>query len=255
MLKYLLNIIVYLALAVWIGSLVFFGAGVASVLFQPGMLPGKTMAGAINSVILGRLGTIEIIAGVLLVGGTLYTAARYKHLLNWFVLLLASGMLATAVYYTGTLYPRMDMLRTEIGDFDHVPAEKMLLKAQFDDGHRLYSLLVQCVLGAGVVVLVLHTAAMVRYTELSANRYKTLETEWLRFKETLSHPVTMLAQPVTMLAKAVGVMDDKTDEGEAASDTAGTNGSSAHDAHNGSHANGELPNGHHEKKKVASGPR
>lgn len=197
MLKYLLNIVVYLALAVWIGSLVFFGAGVASVLFQPDMLPGRTLAGAVNSVILGRLGKIEIVAGVLLVGGTLYTAARYKHLLNWLVLLLSVGMLATAIYYTGTLYPRMESLRVAIGDFDHLPAEKMTLKAQFDEGHVLYSTLVKGVLGAGLLVLALHTVAMVRYTEHQANRYRTLEHEWLQFKDSLAHPMTTLAKIVS----------------------------------------------------------
>ncbi len=196
MLKYLLNIIVYLALAIWIGSLVFFGAGVAAVLFQPDMLPGRTMAGAVNSVILGKLGKIEIIAGVLLVGGTLYTAARYKHLLNWVVLLLSAGMLATAIYYTGTLFPRIDAIRVAVGDFDHVPAEKMVLKAEFDRGHEQYSMLVKGVLGAGLLVLVLHTVAMVRYTEFQANRYRTLEVEWLRLRERLSHPVSTLARIV-----------------------------------------------------------
>jgi Domain of unknown function (DUF4149) len=183
MLKYILNIVVYLALAIWIGSLVFFGAGVASLLFQPDMLPSRTLAGAVNSAILGRLGKIEIVAGVLLVGGTFYTAVRYKHLLNWAVLVLSAAMLVTAAYYTSTLYPKMDTLRVEIGDFDRLPAEKAALREQFDQGHATYSALVKGVLATGVLVLVLHTIAFVRYTEVHANRYKVLEDEWRRFKE------------------------------------------------------------------------
>ena len=79
----------------------------------------------------------------------------------------------------------MDTLRMEIGDFDHIPAEKLALREQFDNGHATYSALVKGVLGAGVLVLVLHTIAFVRYTEVHANKYKVLEDEWKLFKEKL----------------------------------------------------------------------
>lgn len=178
MLKYLLNVVVYLALAMWIGGLVFFGAGVASLLFQPGVLPNHTMAGAVNSAILGRLNYIEIAAGVLLMGGTFYTAVRYRQWLNWLVLVVVIGMVGTAAYYTGTLYPKMESLRVAIGDFDNIPAEKLSLKNEFDQGHKLYSSLAKGVLGAGVLVLILHTVAFVRYTESHARRYRALESDW-----------------------------------------------------------------------------
>jgi len=183
MLKYVLNIVVYLSLALWIGSLVFFGAGVASLLFQPDMLPSRTLAGAVNSAILGRLGKIEIVAGVLLVGGTFYAAFRYRHVLNWVVLVISAAMLVTAAYYTTTLFPKMDALRVEIGDFDHVPTEKLALREEFEQGHKTYSSLVKGVLAGGVLVLVLHTIAFVRYTEVHARRYRTLESEWKKLKE------------------------------------------------------------------------
>jgi hypothetical protein len=178
MLKYVLNVIIYLALAVWIGSLVFFGAGVASVLFQPELNLGRTLAGAINTTILRRLGMIELAAGVLLVGGTFYTAFRYKHALNWVVLVLSVGMLATAFYYTNVLYPKMEETRVAIGDFDNVPVEKMELKAQFDQGHKKYSALVKGVLAGGILVLILHTVAFVRYTEMHEGRYRELHSKW-----------------------------------------------------------------------------
>jgi hypothetical protein len=178
MLKYVLNVIIYLALALWIGSLVFFGAGVASTLFQPDLGLGRTLAGAINSAILHKLGMIELAAGVLLVGGTFYTAIRYRSWMNWVVLVLSVGMLATAVYYTNVLFPRIDELRIAIGDFDNVPAEKAAWRAEFGREHELYSTLVKGVLGAGVLVLVLHTIAFVRYTELHAERYRELHSKW-----------------------------------------------------------------------------
>ncbi|MEO5930200.1 MAG: DUF4149 domain-containing protein [Candidatus Kapaibacterium sp.] len=183
MLKYILNVVIYLSLAVWIGSLVFFGAGVASLVFQSGMLPDHTMAGELNSAILDRLRHIEIVAGVLLLGGTFYTAFRYRHWLNWLVLVIALGMLGTAGYYSSVLYPKMEGLRKTIGNFDNIPAEKMELKAEFDRGHVLYSTLVKGVLGGGVLVLILHTIAFVRYTELHASRYRRLENDWRQLTE------------------------------------------------------------------------
>lgn len=183
MFKYLLNVVVYLALAVWIGSIVFFGAGVASVVFQPDLLPSRTLAGVVNSAILGRLGRIEIIAGVLLVGGTLYTAAHYKRWLNWGVFLIAVAMLGATAYTNSTLYPKMDGLRVAIGNFDHIPAEKEPLKAEFDRGHKLYSNIEKGILLGGVLVLILHTVAFVRHTELHMRRYRTLESEWRKLAE------------------------------------------------------------------------
>jgi hypothetical protein len=188
MLKYVLNVIIYLALAVWIGSLVFFGAGVASVLFQPELNLGRTLAGAINTMILRRLGMIELAAGVLLVGGTFYTAFRYKHVLNWVVLVISVAMLGTAFYYTNVLYPKMETVRVAIGDFDNVPVEKMELKAEFDQGHKRYSTLVKGVLAGGILVLILHTVAFVRYTEMHEDRYRELHSRWRAHLEKAPEP-------------------------------------------------------------------
>lgn len=165
MFKYLFNIVVYLALAVWIGSIVFFGAGVASMLFQPDILPSRTMAGMVNSAILGRLGRVEIISAVLLVGGTLYMAAHYRRWLNWAALAIAVGMLGATAYTNASLYPKMDQLRITIGDFDRLPAEKAGMKAEFDRGHKLYSNLEKGILFGGILVLILHTAGLVSAAE------------------------------------------------------------------------------------------
>lgn len=204
MFKYLFSIVIYLALAVWIGSIVFFGAGVASVLFQPDVLPSRTMAGMVNSAILGRLGKVEIVAGVLLVGGTLFTAAYYQRWLNWLSFAIALGMLATTAYTNSTLYPKMDALRVSISDFDHIPAEKMELKGEFDKGHKLYSNLEKGVLLAGVLVLILHTVAFVRHAEVQARRFNLLESEWRRLKDE-RRPVQQETRPVEQPAPAIAV--------------------------------------------------
>jgi hypothetical protein len=160
MMRYAANILVYLALSVWIGGLVVFGAVVAPALFG-GTLP-RTVAGAVNTVILNRLGMLEIVAGVVLVGGTLYGVIRVGSWMNWGALVLSIAMLATAAYYTNVLFPDVNRLRIEIGSFESIPAEKAPLKAEFDRGHALYSTLAKGVLGAAIAVLVLHTVSLVR---------------------------------------------------------------------------------------------
>ena len=158
--RYAANILVYLSLALWIGGLITFGAIVAPVLFG-GTLP-RTVAGAMNTAVLSRLGMLEIVAGVVLVGGTLYGAMRVGSWMNWSALVLSIAMLATAAYYTNVLFPEVNRLRIEIGSFEAIPAEKEPLKAQFDRGHALYSSLAKGVLAAAVAVLVLHTISLVR---------------------------------------------------------------------------------------------
>lgn len=175
MFKYLFNVLVYLALGVWIGSIVFFGAGVASLLFQPDLLLSRTTAGMINSAILGRLGRVEIIAAVLLVGGTLYMAAHYRRWLNWAALAVAVGMLGATAYTNASLYPKMDQLRITIGDFDRLPAEKAEMKAEFDRGHKLYSNLEKGILFGGILVLILHTSALVSAAERGQDMRSTKE--------------------------------------------------------------------------------
>jgi len=177
MLRYTLNIVILLALGIWIGSLVFFGAGVASIVFSPGLLPDRTTAGALNSAILGRLGIVEIVCGVLLLAGALYMAVRGRTWMNWVVLLLGIAMLGTAAYYTNILYPQMDALRLSIGNFDHISSEKMALKEAFDQGHVLYSSLVKGVLLAGIVSLILHTIYLVRGANPRREQVPTLAPE------------------------------------------------------------------------------
>src|SRR5437868_561323 len=102
--KSFLNVLIILSLGIWIGSLVFFGVGVASIVFTPGLLPDRTIAGAVNSAILGRLVVLELICGILLLGGAIYMAVRSKRWLNWTVLALTVMMLGTSIYYSTTLF-------------------------------------------------------------------------------------------------------------------------------------------------------
>lgn len=171
MLKYIVSVLIYLALSVQIGSVLFFGFGVAPTLFRqeaiPGqrLIPSKTLAGAVNSAILGRLGMIEMAACVVLLLGAVYAAFRYEQWMNWVVLALAVVMMAGVYYSTTVLFPRVDQLRRSIGNFDSISTEKQAAKLEFDDGHKQFSNIAKAVLLAAVLTLVLHTAGLVRYAE------------------------------------------------------------------------------------------
>jgi len=159
--KYLLNILMILALGIWLGSILFFGLGVASVLFAPGMLDGRTEAGAVNSAILARLGVMEVVCGVVVLAGALYMAVRGKRVLNWIVLLCSVVMLATASYNAFQLFPEINAMRVSIGDFDAVASEKESLRSEFNAQHQTYSMLVKGEFAVGVLALVLHVTTLV----------------------------------------------------------------------------------------------
>ena len=173
MFRYVVNSLFVLALAIWIGSLVFFGAAVAPSIFNPALIASRTQAGAINVAILGRLRVIETVACVIVVGGAVYGVYRTGSWLSWGVLVLALGMTITSLYYNNILFPRLNELRIAIGSFDHVATEKSALHAAFEQGHAHYSLMVKVVLIAGIVALVLHSASLVNY------RLRTEHLRWL----------------------------------------------------------------------------
>ena len=122
MLKYVVSVLIYLALSVQIGSVLFFGFGVAPTLFRqeivPGtrLIPSNTLAGAINSAILSRLGMIEMAACVVLLLGAVYAAFRYEQWMNWVVLVLSVGMLAAVFYSTTVVFPGDQLQVSKYGD-------------------------------------------------------------------------------------------------------------------------------------------
>lgn len=190
MLRYVVNALVLLALAVWIGSLVFFGAAVAPVVFDASLVVSRTTSGAINAAILARLGLIETVAGIVLLGGAMYGVYRTGSWLSWGVLVLAVGMAGTSFYYNNVLFPRMNEVRIAIGSFDHVAAEKTSLRTEFEKGHRRYSLLVRCVLAAGILALVFHSSSLVRF------RLRTQRLRWLAETGPFTHHVDRGDEPL-----------------------------------------------------------
>lgn len=163
MFRYVVNSLVILALAIWVGSIVLFGAAVAPVVFDRTIVASRTQAGEINAAILAHLAVIESVAAVVIVGGAVYGVYRTGSWLSWGVLVIAIAMASAAYYNSRVLFPRVNELRLAIGSFDPVPAEKAALKAEFDSLHKQSAFMVRCLLVGGVIALVLHGSSLVRY--------------------------------------------------------------------------------------------
>ena len=142
----ILSIIKSLALGVWLGSLLMLGAAVAAPVFQE--LPSKTMAGNLNSIILGRMNVIEWVCGVLA-----FVSALVLLIINWggefrtirlVETFLTFVMITLLWMYSTRISNRMGELRQTIGDFDNPRVDNtyILAKAEFDDLHKSYTRLV-----------------------------------------------------------------------------------------------------------------
>jgi hypothetical protein len=141
----ILSILKSLSLGVWLGSLLMLGYAVAGPIFQQS--PSKTIAGAINGVILGRMNNIEWACWAVA-----FVSSIILLLLNWnsanglrvteFGLLIVAGVLLW--FYSSNITGRMNTLRATIGDFDHPKqtTEYVQAKSEFDALHHRYTALV-----------------------------------------------------------------------------------------------------------------
>lgn len=161
MLRYICNILLYLALAMVIGSTVFFGAIAAPTLFGGGVLEGRTIPGAINAELIDKLSILLVVCSVVIAGCALYTASHYRRWVNWVAFGLAIVMFAGSAWTSAKTIPKMNALRVAIGNFDNVPTEKQKLLEDFQTRHKRASALVQGVVVCGFLVLVLHTITLV----------------------------------------------------------------------------------------------
>ncbi|MFI5202383.1 MAG: DUF4149 domain-containing protein [Candidatus Kapaibacterium sp.] len=134
-----------LALGVWLGALIMMGYAVAGPIFQHS--PSKTLAGAINGVILGRMNTIEWVSWAVA-----FVCSSVTLYLNWnaalgfriaeLAMIAAAGVLLW--FYSVRFSSRMETLRATIGDFDHPKqtTEYVQAKSEFDSLHHVYTTLV-----------------------------------------------------------------------------------------------------------------
>ncbi len=146
---------VYAGMTLWLGSLAFFGIGVAPVIFKT--LPSKDLAGALNAVILHRLNMMEL-SGAVLVGvgfALLFAASRDKK--TWVSVALLSLMVGLWCIYALILTPQMNGLRTQINSFDAPLTTSLPFVQTFRSYHVWYSRLVGTNMITGLILLVWQT--------------------------------------------------------------------------------------------------
>lgn len=143
----------------------FFGVGVASVLFQPDLLPGRTLAGAVNATVLHRLNVLVGACSAVLTLMLAYLAFATPRSTSRIAFWLSFVLLGVTLYATLVLFPEINGLRLEIGDFDNVLAAKEAALERFQGLHVRYSRLVQGGLIASVLILVLHVTFLVRRSD------------------------------------------------------------------------------------------
>jgi hypothetical protein len=150
----LFHSLVYLALGVWLGGLIFFGAILAPLAFS--QLPplfgvqGLHAAGLIVGGSLVRLHWIGLFCGVVFLAVMVLGRAHYRSIIPQSVLVLFM-MLLTA-YSQFSIIPRMDTARASIGgNVDAVDANNPGRQI-FDDLHRtsthVEGLILLCGIGA-----------------------------------------------------------------------------------------------------------
>ena len=150
----LLRALRLIALATWVGGLVFFGF-VAKVAFTA--LPDAHQAGAVVRGALAELHRIGLIAGLiyLLVTLTLLASQRDSHPARAGELALVIAMLTLTLYSQFSVIPRMENDRLSLGgDVNAAPADAPA-RQHFEQLHGLSVKLEGAILIEGLLLLVL----------------------------------------------------------------------------------------------------
>ncbi|HZK75898.1 MAG TPA: hypothetical protein VFD13_03235 [Candidatus Kapabacteria bacterium] len=154
-----LSILKSLSLGVWLGALIMLGYAVAGPIFQQS--PSKTLAGAINGIILGRMNNIEWVCwAVAFACSAILLVLKWNNGGRTLRVIELAVIIVTAILlwsYSFRITSKMEPLRATIGDFDHPrqTAEYTEAKAEFDSLHHAYTMLVSVnmvlILGAFVL--------------------------------------------------------------------------------------------------------
>jgi hypothetical protein len=152
----LFHSLVYLALGIWLGALIFFGAILAPLVFS--QLPplfgaqGLHAAGLIVGVSLVRLHWMGLFCGVVFLLAMLLGRQHYRSIIPQSVLVLLM-MLLTA-YSQFSIIPRMDTARASIGGNVDAVAANNPGRQIFDSLHRTSTHVEGLVLLCGIAALV-----------------------------------------------------------------------------------------------------
>lgn len=145
-----------LSLVVWIGALIFFPV-VAQASFS--VLPSRHMAGLVVGRSLRTLHWMGIVPGmVFLISSLLYQKTRGATQILALRHLLIVAMLALTLVSQFSIIPRMDAIRSSLGEIDSIPADNPS-RLQFDSLHVWSTRVEGGVLLIGLVVVYLTSAA------------------------------------------------------------------------------------------------
>ncbi len=156
----ILHTLLLLSLGILLGALLFFGLGVAGILFNFELIPSRTLAGALNTRILERLMVLAAGAGVLSLGAYIplfFSRPRQANLPTGILLLILAAIL---LYLSIWLFPEADALRTTIGSFDPVLPSKEETYRLFQDAHQRFSLLTKIASILAFMSFVSHIASL-----------------------------------------------------------------------------------------------
>jgi len=153
-----LRYLMFLSLVVWIGGLIFFAFVLAPTAFQ--VLPDTHLAGNVVGRALGKLHWIAIISGIVfLVSSLLYSrlsdGTAHLFAMRHILIVLMLGLTLFSQFW---IIPRMDTLRSQVGDFAKVTLDNPL-RVQFDALHVWSTRVEGAVLLLGLVVLFLAASA------------------------------------------------------------------------------------------------
>lgn len=174
------HFLAYLALGLWLGGLVLFGAILAPLAFRdlpplfPNQAQGIHAAGMIVGGALTRLHWMGLICGIVFLIVMLISRPHFRTIIPQFVLVLA--MLVITAYSQFSVIPRMDTARTSVGGNIEAVAPNNPGRVIFDRLHQVSVDLEIAVLACGVVALAA-TAHLARHgRELPPARVRPVET-------------------------------------------------------------------------------
>jgi uncharacterized membrane protein len=154
-----LRYLMFLSLVVWLGGLTFFAFVLAPTAFS--VLPSRHLAGTLVGRSLGALHWMGIISGIIFLVSSILYSRLTKGIPNIFAArhLLICLMLVLTVISQFGIIPRMDTLRTSIGEIDSVPPDNPA-RMQFDALHVWSTRVEGAVLLLGLVVVYLTAASL-----------------------------------------------------------------------------------------------
>lgn len=149
-----LNVLQYIVLTLWVGSMFGFGALVAPVLFRS--LPSRDQAGSMAGEIIARIESLGLVTGgIMLVVTALQAIDGQWQALDLLRLLLSAVMLGVVLLSSISFRQRLEAVRQKMGKPIDEVSEEDPDRVEYNKYHRLSRALfsLNMVLGAVLIVL------------------------------------------------------------------------------------------------------